>query len=78
MALSIDNSGAALVAPVVSEGGKMKLKILRGTVAAGNPAKPGDIVEVSKAEGRLLINYQKAEEYTEAPKRKARRKKSEE
>ena len=45
----------------------MKIKILRGTVAGGVAVRPGDIVDASKADAKLLIAIGKAEAYVPAP-----------
>lgn len=39
----------------------MKIKIIRGTVAAKRLCKVGQVVTVDNAEGRYLINIGKAE-----------------
>ena len=46
----------------------MKIKILRGTVAAKQLRKVGQIVTVDNAEGRFLINIGKAEALPEKTK----------
>ena len=38
----------------------MRLEILRQTSIAGQPARVGDVVEVSDRDGRLLLNSGKA------------------
>ena len=45
----------------------MRLLILRQTSIAGQPARPGDVVEVNDRDARLLINSGKAETAPAAP-----------
>ena len=45
----------------------MRLLILRQTSIAGQPARLGDVVEVSDRDARLLINSGKAEPAPAAP-----------
>ena len=45
----------------------MRLLILRQTSIAGQPARPGDVVEVIDRDARLLINSGKAEPAPAAP-----------
>ncbi len=39
----------------------MKVKLIQDCVVNGKPAKADDVVEVSDADGRYLINSQRAE-----------------
>lgn len=45
----------------------MRLLILRQTSIAGQPARPGDVIEVSDRDARLLVNSGKAETAPAAP-----------
>lgn len=39
----------------------MKIRILRQTSISGRPARPGDLLEVSASDARLLLGMGKAE-----------------
>ena len=39
----------------------MRIKILRQTSISGRPARPGDLLEVSASDARLLLGMGKAE-----------------
>jgi hypothetical protein len=45
----------------------MKIQILKQTSIAGVPARVGDVVEVSEADGRFLLGVGKAIEAEAAP-----------
>ena len=64
--LTVDNAGA-LVAPLSPKGKTMKVKVLRGTMADGQRAKAGDVVDVPADVAHTLIASQKAETYVEPP-----------
>jgi len=53
-----------------SNGGSMKIKIIRNTVADGKDVFEGEVVEVSDTVGKMLIRMGKAVEVTEEVKPK--------
>lgn len=54
----------------------MRIKIIRGTVAAGAHRVPGEIVEVDAREGKLLLRLGKAEKVPQGAAAAAGRKKA--
>ena len=52
----------------------MKVKILSSTAASGTDLLVGSIATVSEQDGQTLISMGKAEAYTEAPKKQAKKK----
>lgn len=45
--------------------GRMKIKVLRNTVASGQDLEAGKVYEVSERDAKILIQMGKAEEYKE-------------
>tara|TARA_A100001201_G_scaffold143755_1_gene147229 strand:+ start:2034 stop:2309 length:276 start_codon:yes stop_codon:yes gene_type:complete len=70
MVLSTKKMGGLLTTHLNKEG-KMKYIILKDTVANKEKVSAGDVVELSVDEGRMLVGFNKAEEYKEKPVRES-------